>query len=66
MFIEEFLDYISKTLPSHHNNVYIGDFNLHISNENDTDAAIFSDATDTMGLYQHVGFHTHHSGMFLT
>ena len=26
-FIEDFTDYVSKSLPSHHNNVFLGDFN---------------------------------------
>ena len=61
MFIEEFTEFVSTTLPSHQNNIYIGDFNLHVSEE-DTDPAIFNDSIDAMGLYQHVGFPTHKSG----
>ena len=62
MFVDEFLEFTSKTLPSHTNNIYIGDFNLHLSDEADTDSAIFRDATEAMGLYQHVAFPTHQSG----
>ena len=61
MFIEDFIEFISTTLPSHPNNIYIGDFNLHVSEE-ETDPAIFNDSIEAMGLYQHVGFPTHKSG----
>ena len=62
MFVDEFLEFTSNTLPNHTNNIYIGDFNLHQSDQADTDSAIFSDATEAMGLYQHVAFLTHQSG----
>ena len=48
MFVDEFLEFTSNTLPSHTNNIYIGDFNLHLSDEADTDSAIFRDATEAM------------------
>ena len=65
MFIEEFTDYVSSCLPTHQNNIFIGDFNLHVSNQLDTDATIFGDTIDALGLYQHVGFSTHKSGNVL-
>ena len=48
MFIEEFIEFISTTLPSHPNNIYISDFNLHVSEE-ETDPAIFNDSIKDMG-----------------
>ena len=65
MFIDDFTDYVSTSVPDHPNNIYIGDFNLHVSDQHDTDSAIFNDSTDTMGLYQHVHFQTHKSGNVL-
>ena len=65
MFIEDFTEFISTTLPIHCSNLYLGDFNLHVSNVQDTDSAIFNDSIDAMGLYQHVGFQTHKSGNIL-
>ena len=66
MFIEEFTEFVSTTLPSNPNNIYIGDFNLHISEEDTKiDPAIFNDSIEAMGLYQHVGFPTHKSGNIL-
>ena len=65
MFIDEFTDYVSSCLPNHNNNIFMGDFNLHVSNQLDTDASIFKDTIDAMGLYQHVDFSTHKSGNVL-
>ena len=65
MFIKEFTDHVSSCLPIHQNNIFIGDFNLHVSNQLDTDATIFRDTIDALGLYQHVGFSTHRSGNVL-
>ena len=65
MFIEEITDYVSSCLPTHQNNIFIGDFNLHVSNQLDTDTTIFGDTIDALGLYQHVGFSTHKSGNVL-
>ena len=64
MFIDDF------TMFQHHyqiikNNIYIGNFNLHVSDQQDTDSAIFNDSTEAMGLYQHVHFQTHKSGNVL-
>ena len=64
-FIEEFTDYVSTSLPEHQNNIFIGDFNLHVSDSQDKDSAIFNDTIEAMGLYQHVGFSTHKSGNVL-
>ena len=58
------LEFASNTLPEHQNSIYIGDFNLHISKD-DADPAIFNDSIEAMGLYQHVGFHTHQGGNIL-
>ena len=64
-FIEDFSDYVSMSLPNHQNNVFLGDFNLHISDQLDTDVTIFGDSMDAIGLYQHIGFPTHKSGNVL-
>ena len=33
MFVDEFTEFASNTIPSHTNNLYMGDFNLHLSDE---------------------------------
>ena len=58
-FIEEFTEYVSTNLPGHQNNIFLGDFNLHICNALDTDSAIFNDSIDAAGLYHHIGFSAH-------
>ena len=51
----------TETLPEHQN-IFTGDFNLHVSDVNDNDSAIFIDTIEAMGLIQHVGAPTHKSG----
>ena len=65
MFTDDFTEYVSTSLPDHPNNIYIGDFNLYVSDGQDTDAAIFNDFIEAMGLYQHIHFQTHKSGNVL-
>ena len=38
-----------------------GDFNLHVNDENDTDASILIDTIEAMGLQQYVIYPTHKS-----
>ena len=42
-FIEEFTEYVSTNLPEHQNNIFIGDFYLHVSDILDVDSTIFND-----------------------
>ena len=62
MFINEFTDFATEILPEHQNNIFTGDFNLHVSDANDNDSTIFIDTIEAMGLVQHVGTSTHRSG----
>ena len=59
------IDFASMLIPDHINNIFIGDFNLHVSDPNDTDSAIFNDTIEAMGLLQHVGKSTHKLGNML-
>ena len=65
MFIDDFCEYASIHLPDNPNNIFIGDFNLHVSDDQDTDSAIFNDSIDAMGQYQHAQFQTHRPGNIL-
>ena len=65
MFINELMDFASMLIPDHINNIFIEDFNLHVSDPNDTDSAIFNDTIEAMDLLQHVGKSTHKSGNML-
>ena len=62
---DDYVDYVSTAMPAYGNNLFIGDFNLHVSDIDNTDTAIFNDSIEAMGLYQHVGFETHKSGNIL-
>ena len=62
MFLDEFITFATELLPKNPNNIFMGDFNLHVSVEGDTDSAIFCDSTEAMDLYQHVQFETHKAG----
>ena len=61
-FLDDFTNYMAKLLSERCNNIVVGDFNLHVSNEDDVDSAIFNDTIEAMGLYQHVSFPTHKAG----
>ena len=61
-FLDDFTNFVMDLLPEHPNNVLLGDLNLHVSNEDDIDSAIFLDTIKAMGLYKHVSFPTHKSG----
>ena len=59
------MEYVSTSLPVYCNNMFMGDFNIHVSDILDTHSAIFKDSIDAMGLIQHVGFSIHRSGNIL-
>ena len=56
---------VSTLLPDHSNNIFISNFNLQVSENQDTDSAIFNDSIEDMGLHQHVHFQMHKSGNVL-
>ena len=62
MFIDEFTEFTTEIIPDHTNNIFTGDFNLHVSDESNNDSAIFNDTIEAMGFIQHVGMQTHKSG----
>ena len=62
MFIDNFIEFSTILLSEKTNNIITGDFNLHISDDGDTDAAIFMDTCEALGLYQYITFSMHKSG----
>ena len=52
-------------LITNYNTVIAGDFNLHIDNEKDPEAQLFTDMMAALGLDCHVNFSTHESGYSL-
>ena len=64
-FLDDFTTFVTDLLPKWQNNLLMGDFNLHVSKDDDIDSTIFLDTIEAMGLYQHVTFPTHKHGNVL-
>ena len=62
VFLDEFADYMENFLTTNYNIVIAGDFNLHIDNEIDPEAHLFTDMMAALGLDCHADFHTYESG----
>ena len=45
--------------------IVLGDFNIHINDENDNEAGIFVDTMIALGFNQHMSFPTHRAGKIL-
>ena len=61
MFINGFIEFATALLTDN-SNIITGDFNLHISEDDNTDTAIFTDTFEAVGPYQFITFSTHKSG----
>ena len=61
-FLDDFTSFVTELVPRWPENVLLGDFNLHVSNDDDIDSTIFLDTIEALGLYQHVTFPTHKQG----
>ena len=61
LFIDEFTRYLDRALKNT-NPIFLGDFNVHVNNPEDTDAVDFIMTTEALGLDQHVDFCTHNKG----
>ena len=64
-FLAKFTNWIIDVVVQDTNLVVLGDFNLHINNENDENAANFKELMVTLGLLQRVTRPTHKSGNIL-
>ena len=56
------MDWIAETSANDKNLLICGDYDLHVNNPNDEDAANFLETNTALGLKQHVRFATHTSG----
>ena len=61
-FLREFTNWITDVVVQDTNLLVVGDFNLHINNENDKNAANVKESMVALGLVQHVTRPTHKSG----
>ena len=62
MFIDDITDSLAEALSQHQNIILVGDFNMHINNQDDPEANILMDIMTALGLQQHTNFVTHCSG----
>ena len=58
----ELTEWLTYNVVLDPNKVITWDFNLHINNPNDDDAANVKDAMVTLGFRQHIPFSTHKPG----
>ena len=66
IFIDEITELLTEVLPPSKNYIILGDFNLHVNDQDDVDAQIFSDFMEVLGLKQHSMIHTQKLIMYLT
>ena len=64
-FVEEFTVWLANISGSFSNMIVLGDFNIHINDENDNEASIFVDTMTALGFNQHVSFPMHRAGNIL-
>ena len=61
-FIDEFTNWLPDQLVENDNVLILGHFNIHINDQSDEDAGIFTDTMEALGLSQHVEHPTHRLG----
>ena len=61
-FLREFTECLPKNALLDTNPIIMGDFNLHVNNENDDDSMNFLEMMSALGLKQNVMFDTHKLG----
>ena len=61
-YFEEFTNWLETKSNEYNNIIVLGDFNIHINNDQDADANRFKDIIEALGLQQHVSFSMHRYG----
>ena len=61
IFLGKITKWLTDVLTNHSNITLAGDYNLHVNNDNNTDASIFINTIEAMGLHQHIMYPTHKS-----
>ena len=64
-FMDEFTVCLASISGSFSNMIVLGDFNIHINDENDNEAGIFVDTMIALGFNQHVSFPKHRADNIL-
>ena len=62
VILDEFADYMENFVTTNYNIVIVGDFNLHIDNDEDPKTQLFIDMMAAQGLDCHLNFPTHENG----
>ena len=65
VFIDEIIGLLTEILPVNKSHIIIGDFNIHINDNEDVEAQIFSESMEALGLKQHSMTPTHKSDNIL-
>ena len=61
-FLDLFTEYIVDLIAEHENIVLVGDFNIHVNDEDNPNAVIFLDTMTALGLHQYINGSMHCSG----
>ena len=56
MFLDDLTEYLTEWMASFRNIIICRDFNIHIDSPSDTEAQIFNDTMEALGLQWHVSF----------
>ena len=59
-FPDDFLNYMERNINSAGKILFIGDFNIHVKDQSNSDITNFQDVLDSFGLTNYIGFDTHH------
>ena len=62
MFIDDITELLTNKLPQYQNSILLGDFNLHIEDQANTDAVFFNETMTALSLEQHILGPTHVRG----
>ena len=65
VFLDEFSDFLSSVMLQNNRCLFVGDFNIHVNDMMDHDAASFNDLLNSFALCQVVTQSTHKSGNIL-
>ena len=61
-FLDLFTEYIADLIAEYENIVLVGDFNIHINDNENPNAVMFLDTMTALGFHQYVNGPMHHSG----
>ena len=62
MFIDDITELLTDKLPQYQNSMLLGDFNVHIEDQTNTDAVVFNETMTALSLEQHILGPTHVRG----